>query len=447
MAGVVLLATACQPTPEQTAVVNRGDGRLEEIISGAPLEEAASLEEYTVTPWEETYTVRGLTAHIAPEVILGEGEVCPVWKVRQRSFHDAELHKIVSYFTEGADGMKKMEPTKQDLMDQLVQAKRGQYVLQDGEEKGSWVPYEGQAEEIAELERRIANAPEERFDSVDIESLSISRPDAKTFIWGDGSRAHISFRSDNIYYNRYYDVLIQPESWITEGFALPDEPAGTTITTNLTEEEARQAVMKCVEELGLENLGIARLEKARVIPASQEILSTGWLVTLTRNDGGRIPVDLDYLQDGLILNFFQEETYIDKWPQEFLQIYVDEDGISGFEWRNPLEITETMNENVTLLNFEQLKEQAKKAIRFGFDNNSEAFEGTEGTVEITIHTMTLCNLVQQIKDDTESRMLAPAWLFYYSVADWEEDNMFGISAIDGSFLDLSMWTAGYATPG
>ena len=48
-----------------------------------------------------------------------------------------------------------------------------------------------------------------------------------------------------------------------------------------------------------------------------------------------------YKRHGLILNFFQQETYIDKWPQEFLQIYVDEDGISGFEWRNPLAVSYT----------------------------------------------------------------------------------------------------------
>lgn len=59
---------------------------------------------------------------------------------------------------------------------------------------------------------------------------------------------------------------------------------------------------------------------------------------------------------------------------ESIRIYVDETGIKTFEWENPIEIVEVLNQNVLVLNFEEVKERILGYIKYGYSYVAQQFK-------------------------------------------------------------------------
>ena len=233
--------------------------------------------------------------------------------------------------------------------------------------------------------------------------------------------------------------ILQPESWVINGDAYPGEPVGTTIdNVKISEREACDTVNKIITDLGINNLGIAKTEKARIIKDyTSEIVSQGWLVTLTRNDGDSTPVNLISRQLVGLLDFGSEE-YVERWWPEIIKIYLDESGIRALIWNNPLEVVEVLNDNVSLMQFDEIKERIRKYINFGYSKRVENGQ-VSGEKHVSINKITLTNLLIPIKDELDYQMLVPAWLIYYKYEEIEGFTfVFAVNAIDGSSIDLVM---------
>lgn len=439
-AGMLLTAfvfTACQPTPEEPAVVNKAEGKLEQTIQSAPAPVKRITEE---TVWQEQYDIPGLRCGINAQITLPEANTFPVYKVKQREF-DAELaDRIIKYFTAGATGVRETSDTKEELEQQLVQAKRGTYMEDDNGAR--WEPYEGQEDDIKKLEEQIANAVPETFN--DVPGDTISLPVYSTYRMADEKRLYVNAKPAYIsIYSEKFGIT-QMESWLKDGGAIPGEPPGTTIDVNISEEEASEAVNKVAADLGLNNFGIALTEKARIVSDyTAEIVSKGWEITLTRNDGGSIPVSFDSVQMSGLLDFSTED-FVERWRPETILIYVDEKGVRGFYWNNPLEVTDTMNENVSLMPFDDIKKKIKDYIKFGYANSVES-GWVNGECNISVDKIVLANVLVPIKDDLEHQMFSPTWLVYYTfyvdyegkvIDEWK--SVFAVNAIDGSSIDLQM---------
>lgn len=431
-----LLLSACQPSPEKEIVVNKGDGKLEGIIASSPAIAEQAIE---AGKWVETYTIPQLECNINAEVVLPEQKIFPVYKVKNRSFDESDSSRIVKYFTAGATGVRKTSPTKEDLEQQLVQAKRGTYV---SDENGgeSWEPYEGQQEEIKSLEEQIKNAKPEVFEPVtdDMSTLLIDN----TYAMEDGSRVYITTNLTKIKMTTDKNVIFQLESWVEDGAAIPGEPRGTTIEgVKISEAEARETVNKLIADLGIQNMGIAEIEKARFVNNyTDEITSKGWQATLTRNDGGSVPVNIGAYEANIVIDLSEE--YTARWRPETITVYVDESGIKQFYWTNPLQIVEKMNENAPLLEFDDMKERIKGYIKYGF---SKSVDGGWITSDIglSVDKIVLTNILVPIKDKQREQMLLPAWVVFYEEINYVMGKVFisptfifAVNAIDGSSIDL-----------
>lgn len=199
-----------------------------------------------------------------------------------------------------------------------------------------------------------------------------------------------------------------------------------------------------ISDLGIKDYGIAAYEKARIVYTyTAEIVSKGWQFTLTRNYGNSIPVDLNTVQFTGLLDFRSEE-YTERWRQDTITVYVDETGIQFFSWTDPIEVIETLNENVSLLPFEDVKERIKSNIKYGYSKSAE--DGwANGECDISVDRVMLANVLVPIKDDLQHQTLSPTWLVYYTfyvdykgkvIDEWK--SVFAVNAIDGSSIDLRM---------
>jgi len=451
----LLLQNACQATPDKEAVINKSDGKLEEIISSEAMDSeqtifanqsdgqidvSADRSETGVLSerWTQTYSIQGIDCTIDADIILPDKKEFPVYKIKQREFDDDTIQKVLEYFIKDATGIREMSPTKEELEMELIQAKRGWYTEFDG--VVTWEPYEGQQEDIARLEEQIENAGEEVFYPV---TNDIALPKADTYAMPDGSRVHVTAKRNRISVYRLWYGIVQPESWVIAGDAYPGEPKGTTLdNVKITQQEAYETVNSFLDEAGIENMGIAEAEKARLIDGmTYTTISEGWEITLSRIDGDSVPIYIDNQPSGIL--YQRAEEYVQRWYPEVIKIYADEKGVNTFEWRYPIEIVEALNQNVLVLDFDDIKERVLEYIKYGFSYNVERRK--EDSIELTdqkieINKIVLTNVMIPVKDETDYQMLVPAWIIYYSqkIGAMTKYSFIAVNAIDGSSIDLKV---------
>ena len=173
-----------------------------------------------------------------------------------------------------------------------------------------------------------------------------------------------------------------------------------------------------------------------------ETLSEGWLLTYVRSDGGCIPVYYQNQQSGVL--YQRSEDYAPRWYPEVVYLFVDENGVQKLEWRNPLEIVETMNENVLLLEFDEIREQITQAIENGYSYVSERLGGN-GNYVVTVNRIVLTNVLAPMRDTVEYQMLVPAWFVFYQQQMGAAEPLtafIAVNAVDGSTIDLKVRPGG-----
>ena len=89
-----------------------------------------------------------------------------------------------------------------------------------------------------------------------------------------------------------------------------------------------------------------------------------------------------------IVDEWQGDTYNKKlWSTEDVVVFVDDDGIVGFDYLVPLEVTDTVVEKSTLKNFDEVKDIFEQmAITMNAVNSEEA---SDGNVTIDIDSVKL----------------------------------------------------------
>ena len=82
LALLLVLLSACQPTPEEGFVFDRLDGALEEAIAATP---APAARYEAPQRWQETFEVRGQTVRIDMPVEVADAGEYPVLTVQRRN--------------------------------------------------------------------------------------------------------------------------------------------------------------------------------------------------------------------------------------------------------------------------------------------------------------------------------------------------------------------------
>ena len=213
----------------------------------------------------------------------------------------------------------------------------------------------------------------------------------------------------------------------------------------VSEEDARTQVLKLLDDIGIDNMGIASVEKARIIQSNPpwEIYSVGYYYVLTRNDGGGMAIDTESATGGWLFPFpwESEQAMSELWEMERMTVYVDETGICEFEWKNPLSVAEELNENAALLPFDEMQEIIRRNIKICYGNAEYSLpKGTSLT--LNIDKIVLSYMMIPAKNQPQYQLFVPAWIIFYSddIDDKEnlyQNRMFVINAIDGSVVHIT----------
>ena len=436
------VAAGCQPTPEEEVVANRLDGTLEQAITGTPAPE----EEYEAPErWEETLELRGWTIRFG-RVGRGAGG-------RPSPGADAGKRIVRCGAVRGADGavfggpveLRESQYSYDEILEDLQYAQRGYFAGID-EETGEYIygPYEGQKEDIAELKALLAEAAGQEDTFVPLATSGQEFPFASRFVRAsDGRTGYLSCSGSNfsLGWRRY--VLAQPERMVLLGEALPGERPHLLENVKITEEEAVAAGDAFLKSLGVEGFALAVAEKARMAGTMvAEVMNEGYQLIYVQSVEGTLPFYYDELTEGRLLNGLLQDTdkmYGRSWLQEFLSLYVTEEGVLYFNWSRLKNTVNTASENAPLLPFEDIQQRVRDMLYLALPvyDAAEAEFGNEG--DVRVERVLLTSALQQIPEQGDEVFLVPAWAIVlgmeHELDAGLEPEVLLINALDGNYIN------------
>lgn len=456
---LLLAMCACQPTPENEAVVNKGDGVYEQKLgiaketeqqSRAPETEKAEVSSapaptevpvYEFEPhWTDTVSLRNFDVTIDVDVEAPTVANFPVYRVKASQFtaDDERIQTICKVLMGEVVAVRSGGATVQDLKERLEQIQLGEY---DPETK-TWHPYDSDTyKELTEdIMKEMQTAPDENdfleASGVQIETL----PASMTYRAKNGFLWSVYFYDTSISISRYLRGISQPERWVVSGDAISGEPKGTTLqNVSCTEEEARQHVKNFFDAIGIGDMDISKIEKGRVVDIDTlEILKEGWVVECARTGGSCSAVNYRYSVSGGSLRY-SDDAYSAGLNAESIGLFVDDEGVASISWIHPLEIVGKEVDNIEILPYKQAQELMRQAMYNGLSwtGNKETGSAFSGAY---VRRVALSYCFTPVKDTPEEFYFTPTWFVimqFNGMAENVSNFSFALNAVDGTRIDLS----------
>ncbi len=505
--------TACQPTPAEPVVVGKDQSVMLEKAQEKPDETPAEAE-VTVPLKEQVDAPQTYSADVtaadgklkivaadAP-VTLPDAHSMPIYRVKAADFTQEQVSKLLDVLFEGQKiyEVEYGPQTKDELMEHIINVK---HMSQKTIEGMGWDDNDYK-EAIAKLEKEYEAAPEENQDIVTESDGLLKREELLGRNGGhlayydalgvttnneDYEKA-ASFRVDNNNDMTEADVEIKtdedgnivsmggrgvnrrammmysnpgdtfdsnfgqsPAITVDENTVL--EVGAVTKKLNTTPAEAKAIAGEFLKKAGLdmsvcamyllddENLGDV---DGLISPAEHY----AYKLYLCRNVHG-FPVT--YLNDFSTLNdpkASDATRFMFSWDYETINMMINDDGIISFEWKSPIDVTETVAEHTNLLPFENIADKFERQMQIEYEAEARGAYFKEMTWTVEHVKLELQRIAQQ--DSFDEGLLVPVWNFYGKCAAIMENGedsgsgmlsgdgiynapMMTINAIDGSVID------------
>lgn len=446
---LVLFFTACQPTPEKPAVAEKNDGQMEQKISAT----AAPGNKYTAPDkWKEIINNDSGEPFIeidAP-ITLPQVDKYPVVSVKPGKYTQELVNKMVGYFSQGKPLIAVNETlTKKAIEERIIDLKATLEQAKNGKEDIG-TPEEIQ-QQIDQLNEAYKNAPETVAQET-VDATMKYDPELKQEVldvrvdMGKSKKALISaincsdenYESDFCFYNFEEDSLYRPLSAL---YGKNAEGCKTTLA------QAQKIAQDLLDVLGLKDIQISSVQTGAIFGKWNK---QGYAVTCTQTIEG---IPLTYSEGGIHKQQKVDDQtgeildYVQTWRENRITIEINDTGIVGFTWLNPVEVNRVANENVALLPFDEIKQNFLQQMKSHFivDNKST------GKIYKVIN-IKLGMVIIPEKDKPGSFLAVPAWTFFgYSVDPNRKDQtklttsefmngsiekcLMIINAIDGSLIE------------
>lgn len=438
-----LLLTACQPTPEEEIVTNRGDGIMEQkiFVSGVPSQEVMPEDEAKFiekTPhWAESFNVNeNLSVEIDCDVRWGEDEAYYVEKCEAAEFTPEMVVTIGNAFFGDVTGLREQEVSYDELLNELLELERGYYNGKDDNGDPIWLPHDEAykndhtAEIRAQMEKTPAVSTYVPFAAENIHMTQISNPLTVQRKDGKEGKMYVTLgqNSNDLCCRVYVDGSARRGSLLRESPIKEPKPS-------ITEEEAIETADMFLTSIGLSQTECSNAEVACWGTVS-EAYSEGWYLQYGPVLNGTRGVGLFGRSKNCLFQSSELKEYSQSLRPESYELYVTENGIEYFEWNCPYAIKEVVNENVEILPFSSIQESMRKYFHLAFawaDNPSST-----GTEKLIVKDVVLTSAVVHVKNDMESAYRIPTWAIFYLGDDEERMNLYSsvmlINAIDGTLI-------------
>ncbi len=427
----LIACTACQPTPEEEVVVSRDSEVIKEKLGSGtaiPAEQTPAPEEaedykeqvdaYMATipdHWNDKIEAY-VDLTIDADIVFGGKGVLPVYEGTRANFSSEQVETLANIFFSDVTGIREGDKA---LPEEYAKA------IASLNERG----FTAYAEAMF---RHMQETPEGSYTETDhISSITERFYVVRT---GDGNLGHIIFLNNYMQFMTHYMSQVH-----VADFTLSDGSIGlidgaydgegeVTVEPTLPLEQAEEVLDAFLQDMGIDGFSVESVYPARYFNfLYRQEISQGWYFILM-SSYGYVPVNTSNLSEGLF-RYEDDTQYSPTWEGEKVVVYISEAGVEYFIWSMPMEITGIASQNVELMDFEQIQENAKKLLTAGISWMESDFWKGEMT------KMVLTVIPQQVQDEPDKAYLMPVWVMlvdWYFDGDYMSTTGVGINALDGS---------------
>ncbi len=441
-----LFLLACVPTPDREAVVNKADHSIRDTLA-APDAETYRYE--APERWEETIGMKNLNIVIDADVVLPETDRYPLQTIQRHTFTGEDVLTLLSACFTGPFALRENAYSMAEIEEDIRFELRGNAVDWD-DETGDviWEPLTEDTERLAELQKMMAQCPaEDSFVPLDPANLSF-RNEPYVIRTGDGTLLYLSFRKSAVEILTARNGQIQDEHTVWIGGFIGEPWHKTLDHITVTEEEAQKEASAVLDRAGLSRqFGVGMIEKGRIARAIVEepyyqVLSEGCILRISRSGGGYVPFPqgggvFEEDQRSALFEMPTEESYAQRWSQDWFDLYVSEQGVGYVGWFDPNELVTEASENVQLMPFSEIQSHIRDDLRYSY---AWTDEDSGGIAELHVSKIVLSCAIERIPNDPDEAVLVPAWVVVYNDSRSEKvkghEKLMLINAIDGSYLHV-----------
>ena len=415
--------TACQPTPSQSPVVNKGGDYLGGI-------EETPFEPYAAEGHADRTAKRnGIRMQFDADVIIPETSGYAVYEAERSSFTAAKHMAFIEHFLPNAALVEKPVWTKEYYAAEITKAY--QFMALTGRSLESY---------IERLKQQMDSAPENAKETP-LDLSAMANGAHYTAYAPAGENVYSCFAGeiggDDFLYTRdaycrcYDEMMLAADAELSEQYGgdFATEPA-------ITEQDAVKLAEQSLTALGIEGMKPLTCSRMCVYGSVGDIVGRGWAVTFTRNCGGlTVPYDIG----GSSGNVNDVPALSAPWGQEVLTVGIDSAGICYFTLKGACTVTKKLYANVPLLGYDELLDRIENQL---FYHHAFSADGVKNPC-ITVKEIRLCAALVNVADRPNTGRFIPAfevaysYQFTYGDSDdvVKQDLSMYFNAIDGSYIE------------
>lgn len=427
------LLTACQPTPKEDLVVNRGDSAQPSggtQPSGGVAPDAVPTADLLSIPQKLTLTEqpqKNVIVSIDAPVLLARDAAYPIIEVLPYdTLHDAELiNRLLQSVCPGGTVYEAWERTKAEVEEQLKAA----------------LSYHGQSGSVVDkdvLESTFIPMFEEEYQTAPEEAVKIKHDVASGFESGqyyfverpDGGTARLQFRYGNsVDFMATERMVFYDESFIQEGDPPLAEP-------EITKEEAIRIGDEFLHNLGIECTALVRVEKGFSL-YNYERQESVYLLSYVRKIGEAYSLDWGRVI-GWTTPYAPLSTLGAPWQPEGVYLAVGSDGVIYAACDGLSRTSQVLEEESALCDFERITDRIVEQLGFQFAGRTIDGNGNPIMNNLQVSNIELIYALVCQKDHVDIGVYIPVWeITYY----WNDDpvrQQLYLSALDGGTVEPRM---------
>ena len=417
------LLVACQPTPEEEPVVNKGDGTLEEAIAAEALPPARY--EAPETLRLDPFGTETLEVVVDAEVVVPDAERYPIVEVvlrtitadwaRDMMYKMADGKTIYTYQTETPTTKEQIEAEIALLQQQLANPDA---YLPAGADEQARAEAEREWREVLEAWEVLYREAPDTFERREVDMSDAAFRTALEFRGavesGKQRETYLSVTAwygvpgGNVEYNNLVDVGMPFH------FDMDSDLTDLNDVT-ISAEEAVQIGLDFLAQLGETDFAPAQILAGYCDPewGTDPIPLEEWpqcyQIQFTRSVAGVPATYREEHYDGIGAD--GRERYAPAYPQESIEMDIRDSGVTYMYWSTPSELGRTLNENVTLMPFEQVVERFCDQILY---SATPAVEETDSVIKKTLYIDRIeLGMVRALqRGSVEEWVMVPAWTFF-----------------------------------
>jgi hypothetical protein len=434
---VLALLVACQPTPEQEFVVNKGDDTVEQKLNETAGTDANAQigvgRQSFPDRWDEEPLVEKdrLIVRVHADVHTRADGLYPVYRSRATEITQETIETVAVKFldkpTAAADALMTKDDWSRELQHFLDDRARYEEWAAAGKPDGwndvdeyEWTPEEIERETNRYMEK-IKNAPDTLTSQAVNNYSGLEKGKGQSFKLASGETAWIFWSAGSyviakgckinpiLYpYDRYQDDL----EWKEGNYKQWIEPS-------ISREQAEATAISELERLGYTGFAVSKASQTTLLDGhgSPTSVAGGWQLVLRRDYGGYPQLARD-VYASLDLQYGSDDAFVTSphIEQEQFRLLVSEDGIRYLNYSGPKDISGLISANVELLPFDEIQTRIKNAMTTCFPYERWATDPNEDPrpVEAEIYELHLSSFTVHAKDSSDYYEM-PCWIVVF---DW-----------------------------